>query len=113
MLLNDKNFLKINSKLFSAYKICITNIQKNQIYKNEKLLQKYQRYTKVKNINKNKKYTKIKNIQGVSEIRVLILTSGRTRQFMKLFSITFWKIRTYFRYTLYKNKKIYKNKKYS
>jgi hypothetical protein len=26
---------------------------------------------------------------GVSEIRVLILTSGRTRQFMKLFSITF------------------------
>jgi hypothetical protein len=35
----------------------------------------------------NKKY-----IQGVSEIRVLILTSGRTRQFMKLFSITFCKI---------------------
>jgi hypothetical protein len=30
------------------------------------------------------------SIQGVSEIRVLILTSGRTRQFMKLFSITFW-----------------------
>jgi hypothetical protein len=28
-------------------------------------------------------------IQGVSEIRVLILTSGRTRQFKKLFSITF------------------------
>jgi hypothetical protein len=28
-------------------------------------------------------------IQGVSEIRVLILTSERTRQFMKLFSITF------------------------
>jgi hypothetical protein len=37
----------------------------------------------------------IKNyiIQGVSEIRVLILTSERTRQFMKLFSITFCKIR--------------------
>jgi hypothetical protein len=32
------------------------------------------------------------NIQGVSEIRVLILTSERTRQFMKLFSITFCKI---------------------
>jgi hypothetical protein len=32
-------------------------------------------------------------IQGVSEIRVLILTSERTRQFMKLFSITFCKIR--------------------
>jgi hypothetical protein len=31
-------------------------------------------------------------IQGVSEIRVLILTSARTRQFMKLFSITFCKI---------------------
>jgi hypothetical protein len=31
-------------------------------------------------------------IQGVSEIRVLILTSERTRQFMKLFSITFCKI---------------------
>jgi hypothetical protein len=31
-------------------------------------------------------------IQGVSEIRVLILTNGRTRQFMKLFSITFCKI---------------------
>jgi hypothetical protein len=31
----------------------------------------------------------IKNIQGVSEIRVLILTSGRTRQIMELFSITF------------------------
>jgi hypothetical protein len=30
---------------------------------------------------------------GVSEIRVLILTSERTRQFMKLFSITFCKIR--------------------
>jgi hypothetical protein len=33
------------------------------------------------------------HIQGVSEIRVLILTSERTRQFMKLFSITFCKIR--------------------
>jgi hypothetical protein len=33
-------------------------------------------------------------IQGVSEIRVLILTSERTRQFMKLFSITFCKIRS-------------------
>jgi hypothetical protein len=33
------------------------------------------------------------NIQGVSEIRVLILTGERTRQFMKLFSITFCKIR--------------------
>jgi hypothetical protein len=33
-----------------------------------------------------------RNIQGVSEIRVLILTSGRTRQFMKLFSIIFYKI---------------------
>jgi hypothetical protein len=32
-------------------------------------------------------------IQGVSEIRVLILTSERTRQFMNLFSITFCKIR--------------------
>jgi hypothetical protein len=32
-------------------------------------------------------------IQGVSEIRVLILTSGRTRQFIKLFNITFCKIR--------------------
>jgi hypothetical protein len=29
------------------------------------------------------------SIQGVSEIRVLILTSGRTRQIMELFSITF------------------------
>jgi hypothetical protein len=29
------------------------------------------------------------DIQGVSEIRVLILTSGRTRQIMELFSITF------------------------
>jgi hypothetical protein len=29
------------------------------------------------------------NLQGVSELRVLILTSERTRQFMKLFSITF------------------------
>jgi hypothetical protein len=28
-------------------------------------------------------------IQGVFEIRVLILTSGRTRQIMELFSITF------------------------
>jgi hypothetical protein len=35
-------------------------------------------------------------IQGVSEIRVLILTSGRTRQSMKLFSITFCKIRKIF-----------------
>jgi hypothetical protein len=33
------------------------------------------------------------HIQGVSEIRVLILTSERTRQFMKLFSITFCTIR--------------------
>jgi hypothetical protein len=32
-------------------------------------------------------------IQGVSEIRVLIATSERTRQLMKLFSITFCKIR--------------------
>jgi hypothetical protein len=29
------------------------------------------------------------HIQGVSEIRVLILTSGRTRQIMELFSMTF------------------------
>jgi hypothetical protein len=36
------------------------------------------------------------NIQGVFEIRVLILTIGRTRQFMKLFSITFCKIRKHF-----------------
>jgi hypothetical protein len=33
---------------------------------------------------------------GVSEIRVLILTGGRTRQVMKLFSITFCKIRKSF-----------------
>jgi hypothetical protein len=33
------------------------------------------------------------HIQGVSEIRVLILTSERNRQFMKLFSITFCTIR--------------------
>jgi hypothetical protein len=32
-------------------------------------------------------------IQGVSEIRVLILTSERTRQFMKLFSVIFCKLR--------------------
>jgi hypothetical protein len=38
----------------------------------------------------------LNDIQGVSEIRVLILTSGRTRQFMKLFSITFCKIRKSF-----------------
>jgi hypothetical protein len=30
------------------------------------------------------------NIQGVSKIRVLILTSGRTRQFMKLFFLEHW-----------------------
>jgi hypothetical protein len=36
------------------------------------------------------------NIQGVSKVRVLILTSGRTRQFMRLFSITFCKIRKIF-----------------
>jgi hypothetical protein len=35
-------------------------------------------------------------IQGVSEIRMLILTSGRTRQFIKLSSITFCKIRKSF-----------------
>jgi hypothetical protein len=35
-------------------------------------------------------------IQSVSEIRVLILTSERTRQFMKLFSITFREIRKKF-----------------
>jgi hypothetical protein len=33
-----------------------------------------------------------RNIQDVSETRVLILTSGRTRQFMKLFSIILYKI---------------------
>jgi hypothetical protein len=32
------------------------------------------------------------NLNYVSEIRMLILTRGRTRQFMKLFSITFCKI---------------------
>jgi hypothetical protein len=36
------------------------------------------------------------HIQGVSEIRVLNLISGRTRQFMKLFSITVCKIRKSF-----------------
>jgi hypothetical protein len=35
----------------------------------------------------------IYGVYRVSEIRVLILTSERTRQFMKLFSITFCKIR--------------------
>jgi hypothetical protein len=33
------------------------------------------------------------NLQGVSELRVLILTSERTRQSMKLFSTTFCKVR--------------------
>jgi hypothetical protein len=33
------------------------------------------------------------SIQAVSEIRVLILTSERNRQFMKLFFTTFCKIR--------------------
>jgi hypothetical protein len=33
------------------------------------------------------------SIQAVSEIRVLIFTSERSRQFMKLFFITFCKIR--------------------
>jgi hypothetical protein len=37
-----------------------------------------------------------KDIQGASEIRVLILISGRIRQFMKIFSITFCKIRKSF-----------------
>jgi hypothetical protein len=37
-----------------------------------------------------------RNIQGVSEIHVLIFNQGRTRQFMKLFSITFCKIRKRF-----------------
>jgi hypothetical protein len=41
----------------------------------------------------NKARKRTQSIQGVSEIRVLILTSERTRQFMKLFSITFCKIR--------------------
>jgi hypothetical protein len=35
-------------------------------------------------------------IQGVSEIRVLILTSERTRLVMKLFSVTLCKIRKSF-----------------
>jgi hypothetical protein len=35
----------------------------------------------------------IVNMQGVSEVRVLVLASGGTRQFVKLFSITFCKIR--------------------
>jgi hypothetical protein len=42
---------------------------------------------------KNADICRLIYIQGVSEIRVLILTSERTRQFMKLFSITFCKIR--------------------
>jgi hypothetical protein len=37
-----------------------------------------------------------KNIQGVSEIGVKILASGRTCQLMKLFSIIFCKIRKTF-----------------
>jgi hypothetical protein len=37
-----------------------------------------------------------KNMQGVSEIRVLILTGRRTHQFMKLFSTTFYNIRKSF-----------------
>jgi hypothetical protein len=36
------------------------------------------------------------DIQGVSEIHVLILTSERTSQIMKLFSVTFCKIRKSF-----------------
>jgi hypothetical protein len=42
-------------------------------------------------------------IQGVSEIRVLILTSGRTLQFMKLFSITFAKFVKVYHYLLPSN----------
>jgi hypothetical protein len=34
----------------------------------------------------------VKNIQAVSEIRVFILISGKTRKFMKPFSITFCKV---------------------
>jgi hypothetical protein len=44
-----------------------------------------------------KKYKNVKNryyrLQSVSEMRVLILTSEGALQFMKLFSITFCKIR--------------------
>jgi hypothetical protein len=47
-------------------------------------LKEYLVLTKKKNLNYN-----TKNIQGVSEIHVLILISGRTRQFMKLFSVIF------------------------
>jgi hypothetical protein len=41
-------------------------------------------------------YTPQLHIQGVSEIHVLILTSGRTRQFMNILFIIFCKIRKSF-----------------
>jgi hypothetical protein len=53
----------------------------NKICLNEKLKTVSQNYCKsIREINF------FKYIQGVAETRVLILTSGRTRQFMKLFS---------------------------
>jgi hypothetical protein len=47
--------------------------------KNIKYIKQNRRYRKNDIIERKKEY-----IQGVSEIRVLILTTGRTRQFMKL-----------------------------
>jgi DNA-binding Xre family transcriptional regulator len=59
-------------------------------------------YNKKKILIKKKfRSTDKKYIQGVSEICVLILTSGRTRQFMTLFSITFCKISKSFHRRVY------------
>jgi hypothetical protein len=53
--------------------------QKMYFTKNIKYIKQNRRYRKNDIIERKKEY-----IQGVSEIRVLILTTGRTRQFMKL-----------------------------
>jgi hypothetical protein len=70
-------------------------------YTQKDILKLYLFRTKIENLGKYH-YQNI-HIQGVSQRRVLILTGGRTHQFMKLFSITFCKIHKSFSRSLSPN----------
>jgi hypothetical protein len=74
-IVNGLYRLRITDQLFKSYAF-------TRVVRSQSTLQRLLRRQILKNI-------LYLYIQGVSEIRVLILTRGRTRQIMELFSITF------------------------
>jgi hypothetical protein len=83
---NNTKSKRVGTRIFGALKTGLNpkNVAVSPKVNNQRCLKILQKSL----ISMHPKSTQI-SIQGVSEIRVLILTSGRTGQIMELFSITF------------------------